>query len=201
MIRSSLHHISKDALRAPLASPFSQLTYSQIRLSPESPSQNAAVVFHRIPRPSLTSSGESLLSPPGELFPRCRSGWLPLAGGCTQPGAGGPAELRGRAAQTASKSVLWKCVTSYSYSLLEGFCPHSCGLRLPSRVHLPHGSHLCQPIFLLWGTGEEQLGRGWRTVQYRVEEKLKNEITDLVPSLPCLFMKLLTFNETFHRLV
>lgn len=121
MIHSPLYHISKDANAHLLTRPSSCLTYSQIRFSPESPPQNAAVVFHRIPHPPLTSSRDSLLSPPGELFPRCRSGWLPLAGGCTQPGAGGPAKMRGWAAQTASKSVLWKCVTSYSYSPARGF--------------------------------------------------------------------------------
>lgn len=96
------------------------------------------------PGPPLTSSGESLLSPPGELFPRCRSGWLPLAGGCTQPGAGGPAELRGWVAQTVSKSMLWKCVTSYSYSLPEGFCCDPQGPRPPCRVlPAPCGNLLC----------------------------------------------------------
>lgn len=152
-----MHHLDEDA-KTLFAIPTSLPLYSQIRLSSEN------LLLETQP---WYFAGSPVLFPPPlgtACFPlqvNFPLGWLPLAGGCMQPGAGRPAEPSRWVAQTASMSVLWKCVTSCSYSLPEGFCSSSQGPRFPSRVHpLP-----CQPPWVsvfYWCEGQEK--KSWEEI-------------------------------------
>lgn len=111
---------------------FSHLTYSQDQIQSR---KSLSKCSHGISQDLLCSSHllqGHLAFPSRWTFP-----WLPFRLAPFSKVGGLSLELRGWAAQTASKSLLWKCVTSYSCSLLEGFCCHSWAPRFPSHVHPP----------------------------------------------------------------
>lgn len=110
-----------EAAKTPIwsshASPSSHISYPQIRFILESLPHN-----------------HSILQDPSFFPPSLENAHFPLqvnfslaaaqAGSLLQVGVLS-LELSSWAAQTASRSMLWKCVTSSSYFLLEGFRCHS----------------------------------------------------------------------------
>lgn len=163
---------AKTLAWSPHASPLSHISYAQIRFILESLPHSHSIFHDPLFFPP---------SPESACFP------LQVNFSLAAAQAGSPLqvgvlslELSRWAAQTASRSVLWKCVTSSSHSLLEGFCCHSRRPWLPSHVH-----PLWQPPLLAHFMGVrdrdkkcwEECGKGEFGVQYEESWKMRLKVS------------------------